>query len=174
MKRFTMKKAAAAVQKVLDSARANKTMLVNGWTDDGDFLAADGYRVYRLYAEPEGITEQLGIHPADSSLVQKAKETVRKFLREPFSADCDYRLIDDECLPISPDRIRQNHTVVDGVKRYRLGPDGPTYNARYLIELLEMFPDALLYTDRKRGRLSPLYAHSPDHGDAILLPIRTW
>lgn len=57
------------------------------------------------------------------------------------------------------------------ISHYDFGPNLPRVNARYLLDVIELFPKCKIYINANSPLLSPLYLKDRT-GEAILLPVR--
>lgn len=174
MKRYTDKKAAMYCNRVLSASRAVKeyTGIKNAWEDkQGRTYVCDGYRAYRLNSSPDGLSVLLGIFPS-AEKVKKAAH-VRAGIEGMFDALDGWNLVPMPAPDAEQVKAAARHSVYDDGIKFDLGADFPTVNAKYLRDVIEMFPGAVWYcTDGDKRMTSPIYAVSPD-GAAIVLPIRT-
>lgn len=148
------------ISKMLADAGKSREALGGTWKDaEGRQCMCDGYRAYRLL-EPlplpairEGLTP-LALEKCfpPASIVKTGKPLQlpdRKRLRAFIKLQ----------------RALYGRTVAP---LWSFGDGLPATNAQYLLELLDLMPDARLYC---KDTVSPLYAVS-ELGDAVLLPVR--
>lgn len=138
--------------KGIGDSRAN---LNGAWIDsEGRQCVCDGYRAVRLYKPVEGLKEAPGmdltnimdIDPQPTTLTLPTPGELRKYIADPSNRMVNAR----------------------GDKLYDFGDDLPRVNAKYLLEMMVLLPDAVVTCD---GLTKPLVFKS-EAGDGLLLPVR--
>ena len=152
---------AACIRRMLQSVGDERPALSGSWTDaQGRQCVCDGFRAYRL-------TDPLPLPtiPEDCTPLNLAA------IVDPLQKSCRVSL--DVPTPaalrafIAADRAENGHKHVPV---WDFGRDLPDVDARYLLDLPTVLPDAHLFADPDSS-VSPLYAVS-DIGDGCLLPVR--
>lgn len=180
MKRYTEKKAAAVCRRIFaNSATATRYNAsgkriqkpINGWYTEDGYIMTDGFRAIRLNECPrEGVPCLLSAHlltPEEREKENKMRATVQNIINEVFT------LVSSECTgPLEDFRVKAGTVQTEKQIYYRIsGENSPAYNPRYLIDMIQAFPDALYFIDKRKGQLSPLWAIS-EHGAGVVLPVR--
>lgn len=181
MKRYTEKKAAAYMNKVLNSARRNTKTSINGnriykyfinsWKDlDGNCFACDGYKICKLYAGyPDGITDIWSVHVLTNEQKKEMEyqhKTIVQRTLETF-----YTTARQEVNSLSIDYVRDNKNELDSIQLPG-GENMPFYSAYYLIDVINLFPDGKWYILPEKGKYSPLYVTDNKNGEVYIMPVR--
>lgn len=159
--------ATRTLTKLLDRCKKESTRvsLHYAWQDaEGRQCICDGYRAFRL-REPLPLEPR----PADADDPVNLDAIMPKVIGSGYAA-----------IPLPGAKEIRSHIAVEkarrGLKRgqdavWDFGPGKPAVNASYLLDLVNVFPDAteIFY---QQNALSPLYVRC-ERGDAILLPVKT-
>ena len=175
MKRYTEKKAAAVFESVLSlvrKERGRRDVFSNAWKDgDGAGIVCDGYRLVKISAGiPAGVSCIIHSVPPTTS-----EELQRKAMRArivDITLDAARRENYTSAEAITADYIKEHARPLSpcGRSAYVKYPGTETcYNARYLLQLVNLFPDACCFICKDKGRRSPLVIRSA-HGAAYLMP----
>ena len=157
--------AAAVIAKMLKYADTSRPVLCYAWLDSaGRQCTLDGYRAYRLYQALDLPPKPADLDPID--------------LDKIFPAVHQGERLDGILIP-APDRaavkafidLQRAESGKKAGALYQFGPGLPVVNAVYLLDLLDVLPDAKLYISANAPLVSPIYA-SGAAGDALLLPVR--
>lgn len=136
----------------------SKSRLSGAWFDEDDnFCITDGYRAFRFKEKIDSIS--------------MLPDTVTKLDLKKFFNDAKQYRKELDLPTIQELKLYISEQKANGSKifNFDFGEDKPMVNAKYLLDLLNAFPDAkkMYYEDT----LKPLVVYSKD-GDALLLPIR--
>ncbi len=149
---------ATIMEKMFKGATQEK--LKGAWMDEnGRQCVCDGFRAYRLKTA-------IPLTMIDEKLTPLALEEVI----DPLIGRRENILIPAPSVKDLKERIALNRAQ-NGRKAatlYDFGRGLPVVSARFLLEMLTVFPDAKIYST---GLLSPLYITS-ERGDGVLLPVR--
>lgn len=172
MKTYTEKTAAAVCNRLLQAARKNNDhpAFHNAWTDSkGRCVLTDTFRAYRLNKAPAGLSEilQTGMDkqenrialdkvfvPLDAGMLVEMPapdvNAVKSFIAECKKSDSDHF-------------------------DYELGPEYPVVNAKYLLDVLRLFPSAKWFVnpDIHYRMIRPVFAVCAE-GSACVVPIRVF
>ena len=130
--------------------------LCGAWLDsDGRQCVCDGYRAVRLNVPVDGLKQVETPTPFDLAKVFPT-ETPPTHLELPTTGELKQYIAD----PGSP-------RLSDGTVVYDFGPELPRVNAKYLKDMVDVFPDAEAFCD---GTKKPIVFISLK-GDGLLLPI---
>ena len=146
------------LKKFIKNIKGYRTDINGAWLDDeGRQCLCDGYRGYRLNAPIEGLKEP--DNPGNRFDLGKVFPTDPQptTLKLPTSAELRAFISDPTSLRAS-----------DGTVLYDFGENLPMVNAKYLKDMVDVFPDAVATCD---GLVKPLIFKSKK-GDGILLPVR--
>lgn len=113
---------------------------------DGSACACDGFRVVRLYGRPDGLPTAPGLN------------TSRFF--DKWEPGAGLLLPSVECLKYH----------IKNKMLYDFGNGMPHVDARYLLDMIRIFPDAAAYMGAK-GVNDAIMFYS-EYGDGLLLPCR--
>lgn len=183
MKRYTEINAAKVLNRFLNSARkqeysANRTLMHFAYTTkDGYMEVCDGYRAIRLYNPVDGVEinpESTKMETVVSKFWKPLEEGKVKLIKEDAEPWEQYApIIDVETVKAFIDgekeAIKQRGK---GKTDYAMRVYGSMYyNAKYIKDVLDMFPEAEIAWYIGTEDMPTLYAHS-EYGDALILPIR--
>lgn len=159
--------ATRTLAKLLDRCKKDspRVSLHYAWQDaSGRQCICDGYRAFRLN-EPLPLEPR----PADAGDPLNLDAIMPKQIGSGYAA-----------IPLPSAKEIRAHIAVEkarrGLKRgqdavWDFGPGKPAVNASYLLDLVNVFPDATEIFCQQNA-LSPLYVRC-ERGDAVLLPIKT-
>ena len=158
MKRYTEKTAAAVLGKLLRRTRSEaRDALKYTWIDSaGRQCCCDGICAYRLRVPVAGLPDM----PRHLSRI----DLDRVFPDKNGLQAVELPALDDLAALIAADRLskgnpRQYH--------YAFGEGLPVVNAKYLRDMMRLYPDAQCFTS---GTSKPLLFLSA-HGDGLLMPL---
>lgn len=173
--KFNEKTAAKIYNKLLKSNRkksADPRMPRNTWSADGFTIIGDQFRIYRLTVCPHGISYEITYTPdsTKAGLQQSYHTTVDRVYKSYLSRK-EFK-IDKPTTECLKSLIAEFKAESKGkaIPAYDFGPDLPQVNAEYLLDILEMFPDAEIYVDSERPLNSALMIYGY-YGDAVLMPL---
>ena len=130
--------------------------LCGAWLDsDGRQCVCDGYRAVRLNVPVDGLKQVETPTPFDLAKVYPV-EAPPTILKLPTTAELKQYIAD----PNSP-------RLSDGTVVYDFGTELPHVNAKFLKDMVDIFPDAEAFCD---GTTKPIVFISMK-GDGLLLPI---
>ena len=170
---YTTAQANAAKRVIKNATRIhpNRPQLHAAWTEDGKQCFMDGFRGFRLTDHlPLDVvwTVHTGKHLelSVSTHIDTAKEANTRSFTLPTLASVKAHI-----KAVKAERKAEG-IPLDMAIPYDLGDDLPCVNAQYLVDLLEILPDAKkAWLDPHYPLLCPIYV-STGTGDAILMPIR--
>lgn len=159
--------ATRTLTKLLDRCKkeSDRVSLHYAWQDaEGRQCICDGYRAFRL-REPLPLEPR----PADADDPVNLDAIMPKVIGSGYAS-----------IPLPSAKEIREHIAIEkarrGLKRgespvWDFGPGKPAVNASYLLDLVNVFPDAteIFY---QQNALRPLYVRC-ERGDAVLLPVRT-
>ena len=169
---YTTAQVNAAKRVIKNAAKIHpaKPQLHAAWTEDGQQCFMDGFRGFRL-AEAMPLEVTWTVHvgkPLDLNLskyIDAAKESNTWSFNLPTLASVKAHI-----KAVKAERKAEG-VPLDMAIRYDLGDDLPRVNAQYLVDLLEILPDAKkAWLDPHRHLLCPIYV-STGTGDAVLMPV---
>ena len=162
MSKYSIKTATNRAARVLRSAKKTNGSgyaLQYAYTDaNGRQTVTDTFRLYRF----KTALADLPAMPSDERFIDVQKLFARS---TPAERAVLYAPEIEPLKAIIKARKEKHEGLV-----YSFGDGFPCVNAVYLLELLETFPDAVLYTQRG-SLIKPIYAVS-EHGEALLCPMR--
>lgn len=140
-----------AIKRIIKNAKPDELRGV--WIDsDGRTVATDGHRIIRTAESvPDDITRARGVE-------------VSHFFGVPHG----YNII----LP----NLKELQSIIKEARQNRVKPvydfgEGlPRVNAKYLLDMLRIFPDAVAYRAARNCKNKAIYFES-QNGDGLLLPI---
>lgn len=145
----------SALKRIVKSAdKGYRSDIQGAWLDsEGRQCVCDGYRAVRLKNPVAGLkeargldlTEIMNIEPQPTTLELPAPGEMKAYIADPTS------------------RRKSDGTVL-----YDFGLGLPLVDAKFLKDMMDIFPDAVVTCD---GLVKPLVFKS-DAGDGILLPVR--
>ena len=141
-----------AIKRIINNNQY-RSALQGVFTDsDGRTIAADAYRIIRtLETVPADIPRADGLD-------------VSKFFNDPIGYDIILPTIKELQALIKEQRER-------GIKPvYDFGEDLPMVNAKYLLDMLRIFPDAICYRSAENCKNKALFFQSST-GDGLIMPI---
>ena len=142
-----------AIKRIINN-NPYRTALQGVFIDDsGRACACDSYRVIRLTAE----------NPAE--LPTAPGLDVKRFFDVPRGWDLLLPTENELKAIIKRSNETKTHAVYD------FGDDLPAVNARYLLDILRIFPDATAYRSKTNTKNGAVFFEST-FGDALLMPIR--
>lgn len=142
-----------AISRIIKNAEKKQPRIdaIHGIFADGDgrACASDGFRAIRLNTRPDGFPDAPGVDLA-------------RFFADSFG----------DVLPL-PTVKEINEIIKAGGKPpvFDFGEDLPQVNARYLLDILRVFPDAVCYRTKTKPKNKAIYFVSA-FGDGLLLPLR--
>lgn len=159
--------ATRTLTKLLERCKKNdiRPSLHYAWQDaEGRQCICDGYRAFRL-KEPLPLEPR----PADADDPVNLDAIMPKVIGSGYAS-----------IPLPSAKEIREHIAIEkarrGLKRgespvWDFGPGKPAVNASYLLDLVNVFPDAteIFY---QQNALRPLYVRC-ERGDAVLLPVKT-
>ena len=141
-----------AIKRIINN-NPHRTGLQGIFTDStGRVCATDGFRIIRLNHRPEELPTAPGL-PVD------------KF----FSPARGYDLVLPH--PVELKNIIKKASETGTRAVYDFGEDLPQVNARYLLDMLRIFPDAVAYRSASNPKNGAIFFES-SAGDGLLLPLR--
>lgn len=169
---YTTTQVNAAKRVIKNAAKTHpeKPQLHATWTEDGQQCFTDGFRGFRLAeALPLEVTWIVRVgKPLDlnlSKFIDAAKEANTWSFNLP-----NLKTVKAHIKAVKAER-KEEGIPLDTAIPYDLGDDLPQVNAQYLVDLLEILPDAKqAWLDPHRHLLCPIYV-STGTGDAILMPV---
>lgn len=142
----------SALKRIVKNASGNRPDIKGAWLDsDGRQCVCDGYRAVRLNAPVGGLPGVKGMEL--SNIIPRNPYPLTLTLPTPGELKA--------CIAEQKGRDR---------KFYDFGEDRPCVDAKYLKDMMDIFPDA---TVTWSGLNCPLLFHS-DAGDGILLPVHKY
>lgn len=176
MRRYTEKTAAAVCNRLLQAARKNKNypLLHAAWTDSkGRCLLTDSYRAYRLNKTPSGLSGALN----EKNEPEKLIDLDRIFAPLDSGLLVEMPAPDPNDVKAFIERVKEQNDSCIAFDNfdYDLGPDYPVVNAKYLLDILRLFPSAkwFVYPDIHARMIRPIYAVC-DEGSACVVPLRVF
>lgn len=141
-----------AIKRIIKNA--NRTDLNGIFTDaSGRVCACDGFRAIRLtHDTPEGLPAAQGL-PID------------KFFDVTYGWDLLAPTVPELQAIIKKAKEKKQKPVYD------FGEDLPAVNAKYLLDMLRIFPDATIYRSSGKAPKNKAIFFESAHGDGLLLPL---
>lgn len=155
-----------ACGRVLKVAMSDQRPALRGaWIADGLQYICDGYRLAGLRDPLDLPAIPEGVAPIDAArILDPAKHNAGAVLDLPDVAELRAHIKTEKArLKAAGDK--------HGAPAWDFGDDLPRVNALYLLDMLEIFPDARAICSKHRPKLDPIYFDSAD-GCGILLPVR--
>lgn len=149
-----MKKTQITAIKRIINNNPNRTALQGIFTDAaGRVCACDGFRAIRLtYHNPEELPTAAGLD------IQRFFDVARGWDLAPPTVD-ELKAI-----------IKAANDAKQKIAVYDFGEDLPHVNARYLLDMLRIFPDAKIYRTANNPKNKAIFFDSP-LGDGLLMPL---
>ena len=158
-------------RRAISYAGDRKPYHAGAWIDaEGKQCICDGFTGVRLHSAldlppaPEPKEEQQRIDLAKTILPSRENSVL---LTLPSAAELRAK-IKTEHAEWKASKPPKGSTFIS---HYDFGPDLPRVNARYLLDVMELFPKCKIYVKANSPLLSPLYVKDRT-GEAILLPVR--
>lgn len=149
---------AAILERMFKSG--DRTGTRGAWMDEnGRQCACDGFRAYRLKTALPLTEIEQGTTPIQLDKIIDPLIGRRENISMPAPSVKDIK----ERLALNRARNGRKAATL-----YDFGRGLPVVDARFLLEMLTVFPDAKIYST---GLVSPLYVES-ERGDGVLLPVR--
>jgi hypothetical protein len=146
------------LKKFIKNIKGYRTDINGAWLDDdGRQCLCDGYRAIRLNTPIEGLKEPDNPNRFDLGKVM-ATPFPTNLLKLPTSGELKAFIAD----PCSPRKS-------DGTVLFDFGDGMPAVNAKFLKDMIDIFPDAIATYDGSPTH--SIFFHS-EKGDGLLLPIR--
>lgn len=144
-----------AIKRVIKSAEQTPRPALYGiFTDEsGRACACDGFRIIRTNERPEGL-------PAADGLPVQRLFTIKQGAALTLPTVKELRAIIKEAKETK--KTRPVYDFGDGL---------PLVNARYLLDMLRVFPDAAAVAGYERPEANAIYFNSK-YGDGLLMPVR--
>lgn len=162
-----------AAKRVIKSAERyhlNRPQIHGAWSEDGKQCFMDGFRCFRLF-DALPLDQVLTTEPGDRDL------RVSRFIDAAHEANHErlilptLKYVKDYIKDVKATRREQALTLSAPIP-YDFGDDLPLVNAQYLVDMLELIPDAKqAWLDPDHPTTCPIYI-STGIGEAILMPIR--
>lgn len=154
-----------AAQRIIKEAKTTPhTALHGAWIADGVQMFCDGARLVCLseHLDLEKIPEN--VQPINAArIVNGAKDNQGEKLVLPDIATLKTFIKTEKAIKkATKDRAPVLYDFGDGM---------PAVNAQYLLDILEIFPDATATASKQRPTLSAIYFKSAD-GEGVLLPVK--
>ena len=169
MEKYTEKKAAATILRLLKRADKAREALHYTYIDDnGRQCCLDGFRAFRLDTPVAGLPSMPdGVKPFPlHTIYEKFSPMNQRELPAPDPDELAALAADDEEKYLGGGKYEDNDDKRRGL--YCFGEGLPVVNLGYLRDVYKVFPDAELYAENV---ISPIYIKS-QYGDGLLLPIR--
>lgn len=155
-----------AMQGIIKSGKTDTahSALHGAWIQNDLQCVCDGFRIVRLSAHLDLEKLPDDVQPIDAE---------RIILGNKYNNGKVINLPDVGTLRayIKTEKATKKATKDKSGVIWDFGDELPAVNAQYLLDMLEIFPDATATVTATRATLSGIYFSSSD-GDAILLPIR--
>ena len=162
MRRFTEKKAKHLIDRIISNACANgNSEVAMGFTVPEGTMFVDGHRGYLFPASA----------PVPNGRSEGAEVMYERFLPYFTNAkkNCTHEIKAPDIMEVKAVARSIRHKGVPFV--YDLGFCFPALNCTYLIDMLEMFPDARVFVNTSSPWAPVLF--ESEHGTGIILPVRT-
>ena len=154
-----------AINRIIKDAKtAPQTALHGAWNADGFQCVCDGFRLVRLVQPLDLEKIPDNVQPIDAA---------RVILGNKHNDGAQLALPDVATLKayIKTEKARKKASKDKTAPVWDFGDDLPAVNAHFLLDMLEILPDATATVSKQRPVYSGIYFNS-DNGDAVLLPIR--
>lgn len=157
-------KAAERVIKNAVKLNPEREALHGAWIEKDKQCICDGVRLFR-FSEPLPLPEMPEKEkPIDAArIVDPAADNAGATLEAPAAADLR--------VYIKTEKAQKKASRDRSAALYDFGEGLPAVNAQYLLDVLEMFPDAVLTASARRPLFNAIYIRS-EHGDGVILPVK--
>mgnify|MGYP003301979745 CR=1 FL=1 len=152
-----------AAERVIKSAKSTQREALHGsWIDSkGLQCICDGFQAYRL-------REAL---PLETIPEKETPLDLSRIIAENRGDLLTLPPVPELKAHIKAEKARKKAQKDKTAPAWDFGEELPQVNAEYLLNALELLPDAIAIASRERPTLRAIYFKS-EHGDGILLPVR--
>lgn len=158
-KKTTPAAAVSAVKRMIKSAMASSNRALHGiFPDHGMFAVCDGYRFIRLHEDIESLPhlDTNKVKPLDLSKVTPDRSQFAAEIELPAAAELKAYIAKVKGIA-GKEYYKYDWPIADGIY----------VNPQFLLDMVQIFPDAKAYITNPKG---PIYFES-EAGEGVLLPV---